>query len=66
MPALEERLLWQPGPRHLASMVERLSAPPCAAHAEALAARGGPGLNRASASFEAMGAQLLAGEAAAI
>src|SRR5207302_11084258 len=49
----------------LASTVEGPFAPACAAHAEALAARDGPGLDRASASFEAMGANLLAAEAAA-
>src|SRR5207253_3740441 len=37
----------------------------CAAHAEALAAGDGPRLDQASASFEAMGANLLAAEAAA-
>ena len=39
--------------------------PTCAAHAEALAARDARGLDRASESFEAMGAMLLAAEAAA-
>jgi DNA-binding CsgD family transcriptional regulator len=51
--------------RHLASTVEGPLAPACAAHAEALAVHDGPGLDRASESFEAIGAMLLAAEAAA-
>jgi DNA-binding CsgD family transcriptional regulator len=39
--------------------------PACAAHAEALFTRDGPGLDRVSESFEGMGAMLLAAEAAA-
>jgi DNA-binding CsgD family transcriptional regulator len=58
-PAVATRL------RHLSSIVEGPFAPACAAHAEALAGRDGPGLDQASASFEAMGAQLVAAEAAA-
>jgi DNA-binding NarL/FixJ family response regulator len=51
--------------RRLAYTVDGPFAPACAAHAEALVAHDGPGLDRASASFEAMGANLLAAEAAA-
>ncbi|HMC08057.1 MAG TPA: AAA family ATPase, partial [Actinomycetota bacterium] len=51
--------------RHLASTVEGPLALACAAHAEALAAHDGPGLDQASEAFEAMGAMLLAAEAAA-
>lgn len=40
-------------------------APACAAHAQALVAHDGPGLDRASELFKAMGAMLLAAEAAA-
>jgi ATP/maltotriose-dependent transcriptional regulator MalT len=50
--------------RRLASTVEGPLAPACAAHAEALAAGDGARLDQASALFEAMGAQLLAAEAA--
>jgi ATP/maltotriose-dependent transcriptional regulator MalT len=56
-PAVATRL------RRLASIVEGPFAPACAAHAEALAARDGPGLDGASALFEVMGASLLAAEA---
>jgi ATP/maltotriose-dependent transcriptional regulator MalT len=58
-PAVATRL------RRLASIVEGPFAPACAAHAEALVARDGPRLDQASATFEAMGADLLAAEAAA-
>lgn len=58
-PAVAPRL------RRLASAVEGLLAPACAAHAEALAARDGPRLDESATSFEAIGAQLLAAEAAA-
>src|SRR2546430_8363528 len=51
-PAVATRL------RRLASIVEGPFAPACAAHAEALATRDGPGLDQASASFEAIGANL--------
>jgi ATP/maltotriose-dependent transcriptional regulator MalT len=51
--------------RRLASIVEGPFAPACVAHAEALVAHDGAGLDQASAAFEAMGAQLLAAEAAA-
>ena len=51
--------------RCLASRVEGPFAPAFAAHAEALVARDGHGLDLAAESFEAMGAQLLAAEAAA-
>jgi len=50
----------------LALIVEGPLAPAVAAHVEALEARDGPGLDRTSSLFEAMGATLLAAEAAAI
>jgi ATP/maltotriose-dependent transcriptional regulator MalT len=49
----------------LATLVDGPFAPACAAHAEALAARDGHRLDRAADSFGAMGANLLAAEAAA-
>ena len=49
----------------LASVMQGPLAPGCAVHAEALAAHDGKRLDQASAAFEAMGAQLLAAEAAA-
>jgi DNA-binding NarL/FixJ family response regulator len=49
--------------RRLASVVEGPLAPACAAHAEALAARDGPRLDAAAATFGALGAELLAAEA---
>jgi DNA-binding CsgD family transcriptional regulator len=49
----------------LAPMVEGPFAPVCETHANALAARDAPRLDRAAESFEAMGAKLLAAEAAA-
>jgi DNA-binding NarL/FixJ family response regulator len=50
--------------RRLAADVDGPFGPACAAHAEALAARDGHGLDLAAESFEAMGAHLLAAEAA--
>jgi DNA-binding NarL/FixJ family response regulator len=51
--------------RRLTSVMQGPLAPVCAAHADALATHDGPALDRAAAAFEAMGAQLLAAEAAA-
>jgi ATP/maltotriose-dependent transcriptional regulator MalT len=48
----------------LASDIEAPMGSACAGHVEALAARDGPRLDQASATFEAMGANLLAAEAA--
>jgi DNA-binding CsgD family transcriptional regulator/tetratricopeptide (TPR) repeat protein len=50
--------------RRLASGMEGPLAPICAAHAEALASRDGPGLDAVAASFAELGADLLAAEAA--
>jgi DNA-binding CsgD family transcriptional regulator len=52
--------------QRLASLVQGPLAPACASHAGALAAHDGVHLDQASAAFEAMGAQLLAAEAAAV
>jgi DNA-binding NarL/FixJ family response regulator len=51
--------------RRLASIVEGPFGPACTDHAVALAAHDGARLDQASTAFEAMGAQLLAAEAAA-
>jgi ATP/maltotriose-dependent transcriptional regulator MalT len=49
----------------LAGVVNGPLAPACASHANALAARDGAGLDRVASAFEAIGAHLLAAEAAA-
>jgi DNA-binding CsgD family transcriptional regulator len=54
-----------PGLERLAAAMDGPLAPACAAHAGALAARDGAALDRAAAAFEAVGAVLLAAEAAA-
>ena len=68
-PAKSTRLLGSPkiaAPQlaRLVRLVEGPFASACETHADALAARDGPRLDRAAESFEAMGAKLLAAEAA--